>query len=118
MKNQFSSNIFWMLVLIKFLSRFYLAFPAFLLLLFGIGSFPCLVIGLLLTSVNFVLSVSDARILKRTMEEGGSSPIIFTNSMGGQNVRPDDSAPDIIDVEATERDYDDDDNDFSGFLNG
>ncbi|MBR5371826.1 MAG: hypothetical protein IK130_06400 [Oscillospiraceae bacterium] len=107
MKEKLPSNLFWLLVLIRFLGRYYLALPAAILLLFAIGSFPCLVISLLLISVNFVLSVSDARILQRQLQGQDAKSVVFRNSRTAQ--QDNESAPDIIDVEAFDKDPDDND---------
>ena len=109
MNEKMPSNLFWMIFLIKFLGRFYLALPGAILLLFGLGSFRCLVIALLLLSVNAVLSFSDARILQRQLQDQGEKNIIFRST---RTARPDDdSAPSIIDVEAVDNDPDDDSGD-------
>jgi len=107
MKYKITPDIFWISVLFNFFRRYYLAFPGLILLLLGIGSFPCLVIGLLMLSVNFVLSISDAAILKKHLESQDFDPRSFHKPMYYDK---NDSSMHFIDVDATERDADDDGN--------
>ena len=107
------SFIFWFGFLLRFfISRFYLAVPGLILLLFGIGSRTCLVLGLLMLSVDAVFSFSDQMIMKRSFEDPNNNPPLDTRftrfNVPDQHPEYDGSDGDYIDVEATETDLEND----------
>ena len=114
MKPKLPPFLFWFGFLLRFfVSRFYLAVPGLILLLFGIGSRTCLVLGLLMLSVDAVFSFSDQMILKRSFENPENNPQLDSLNkvfnVPEQHPESDSSEGDYIDVEATETDLDDHD---------
>ena len=106
MKQEYPKFLFWMGLILKFFSRYYLALPALLLLFFGLGSITLFLIGLALFAVNFGIAYFEQWKTKRAFEQSSEDPQLESMRsmfMGNdwQNP-PKQTTGDVIDVDATE----------------
>ena len=90
---KFPRELFWIGIVLNFIARFYLWVPGLLLLLIGliVRSRPFVVFGLLMLTINTVLSVSDQFMIKRTFEEPTDNPEFkpYQDAIMGGNWRED-----------------------------
>lgn len=106
MNQEYPKFLFWIGLIMKFCSRYYLALPALVFLFLGLGSITFFLIGLVLFAVNFGIAYFEQRKTKRDYEKSLGDPqleAMRTMFMGNQFQNPPSNGPqDVIDVDATE----------------